>query len=77
MYVCTSVGGCSCSVAQTTLGTVEQGDAGSGAIWDTGDNDTARIIASPSGWLNDNIIDASQKLLAQHFPDWSRQLWNK
>ena len=27
-----------------------------------------RIIASPSGWLNDNIIDASQKLLAQHFP---------
>ena len=27
-----------------------------------------RIIASPSGWLNDNIINASQKLLGQHFP---------
>ena len=25
-------------------------------------------IASPSGWLEDNIIDASQKLMAQHFP---------
>ena len=26
------------------------------------------IIESPTGWLNDKIIDASQKLLAQHFP---------
>ena len=26
------------------------------------------IIETSTGWLNDKIIDASQKLLAQHFP---------
>ena len=28
-----------------------------------------QLILSPSGWLNDKIIHASQMLLTQHFPD--------
>ena len=28
-----------------------------------------QLIASPTGWLNDTIIQASQLLIAQHFPD--------
>ena len=28
-----------------------------------------QLITSPTGWLDDRIIQASQLLLAQHFPD--------
>jgi hypothetical protein len=31
-------------------------------------NSDQEIILSPSGWLNDSIISAAQKLMLQHFP---------
>ena len=31
-------------------------------------NSDKGIILSPSGWLNDSIISAAQKLMLQHFP---------
>ena len=31
-------------------------------------NADKEIILSPSGWLNDSIISAAQKLMLQHFP---------
>ena len=31
-------------------------------------NSDKEIILSPSGWLNDSIISAAQKLMLQHFP---------
>ena len=31
-------------------------------------NNDKEIILSPSGWLNDSIISAAQKLMLQHFP---------
>ena len=34
-------------------------------------NDDKEIILSPSGWLNDSIISASQLLMLQHFPHMS------
>ena len=34
-------------------------------------NSDKEIILSPSGWLNDSIISAAQKLMLQHFPHMS------
>ena len=31
-------------------------------------NNDKELILSPSGWLNDSIISAAQKLMLQHFP---------
>ena len=37
------------------------------AVYSLTNSDKERIL-SPSGWLNDSMISAAQKLMLQHFP---------
>jgi hypothetical protein len=63
----TCVEACNCVLSKSAENVIELTNSVTIAMQYLTNNDK-ELILSPSGWLNDSIISAAQKLMLQHFP---------